>query len=297
MSQYFSIIETECDYAQWFKLSKELFHLEEDVLFGVVYVPPETSKYFIQEKLDAFYSEISSFSCGNKYTILLGDFNARSSNIPDVADMDKTIFDSIDVDISSIFCTGIHEYLCRNDMSLVRNSQDNVVNRLGRLLANFCRLSDFVILNGRSFSDKIGHLTCKDTSVIDYVISSCESLPLFNGFNVENFCPILSDVHCCLKFKLSSIKVDSNNQFGEPKDKIGKLNTDKMEDFLNNINMSVISELTQKLSNTDIPLDQSSINEIVATLETAITDSAKDTVGVNSSFPKNKCNKKRKLKK
>jgi len=53
-----------------------------------------------------------------------------------------------------------------------------------------------IILNGRSFSDKAGSFTCNDASVVDYVLSSVESLKLFSEFKISDFCPLLSDKHC-----------------------------------------------------------------------------------------------------
>jgi len=34
----FSEIKTDCEYIQWFKLSKDLFKTDEDVIFGAIYV-------------------------------------------------------------------------------------------------------------------------------------------------------------------------------------------------------------------------------------------------------------------
>ena len=44
LASYFTVIETDSEYVQWFKLSKVLFNTDQDVIFGAVYVPPESLK-------------------------------------------------------------------------------------------------------------------------------------------------------------------------------------------------------------------------------------------------------------
>ena len=45
--KYFSTIDSECEYVQWFKLSKRLFGSNEDIVFGGVYIPPVNSDYSV----------------------------------------------------------------------------------------------------------------------------------------------------------------------------------------------------------------------------------------------------------
>jgi hypothetical protein len=42
-----SMIETDSKYVLWFKISKNIFRLQQDVLFGIVYIPPENSLYCV----------------------------------------------------------------------------------------------------------------------------------------------------------------------------------------------------------------------------------------------------------
>ena len=39
-----SFIDTECEYVQWFKISKSVLHCNEDYVVGTVYIPPEITK-------------------------------------------------------------------------------------------------------------------------------------------------------------------------------------------------------------------------------------------------------------
>ena len=45
-SKHISEIETESDYVLWIELSKELFKLDENIILGAVYIPPECSNFF-----------------------------------------------------------------------------------------------------------------------------------------------------------------------------------------------------------------------------------------------------------
>jgi len=40
----FFFIDTECEYVQWFKISKSVLHCNEDYVVGTVYIPPENTK-------------------------------------------------------------------------------------------------------------------------------------------------------------------------------------------------------------------------------------------------------------
>ena len=48
LSSFVNIVESESKYILWFKLNTSLFHLPQDVLFGIAYVPPENSKFVLE---------------------------------------------------------------------------------------------------------------------------------------------------------------------------------------------------------------------------------------------------------
>ena len=60
--EHFEEIHTECEYVQWFKLPKKATDLDEDVIFGAIYMPPENSKYCDKRLCEMFYAEIDSFN-------------------------------------------------------------------------------------------------------------------------------------------------------------------------------------------------------------------------------------------
>ena len=76
-------------------------------------------------------------------------------------------------------------------------------NRVGLNLIDFCKHHAFIILNGRAFKDKaIGEFTCKDVSVVDDVLTAYKAIELLRKFQVIEFCPLLSDLHCALKVNI-----------------------------------------------------------------------------------------------
>ena len=66
----------------WFKVSRDVFNLDEDVIFGIVYVPPENTRYSSNAAFAEMEAEYLVFS--SNYNIsLLGNFNGRISNDDD----------------------------------------------------------------------------------------------------------------------------------------------------------------------------------------------------------------------
>ena len=66
----------------WFKIWKELPGLDEDVIVGIVYIPPE---YTVYSSIDAFSeieNEYLTLQRNYKYIVLNGYFNGRTANEP-----------------------------------------------------------------------------------------------------------------------------------------------------------------------------------------------------------------------
>jgi hypothetical protein len=81
--KYNNSLNTESSFVFWFKISKELLGLDEDVIFGIVYIPPE---YTVYSSIDAFSeieNEYLTLQRNYKYIVLNGDFNGRTANEPD----------------------------------------------------------------------------------------------------------------------------------------------------------------------------------------------------------------------
>ena len=64
LSQDIDLINSESQYVLWFKISKNVLQLNHDVLCGIVYIPPESSKYCIGDPFNELEQEYLNF-CGN----------------------------------------------------------------------------------------------------------------------------------------------------------------------------------------------------------------------------------------
>ena len=66
----------------------------------------------------------------------------------------------------------------------------------GKRLISLCKNIVMYILNGRCHNDKdLGKFTCKNASVVDYVICTDELFNRIADFYVDEFDPLLSDIH------------------------------------------------------------------------------------------------------
>ena len=129
---------------------------------------------------------------------MLGDFNARTSNLNDYNLNDDDFsgsftpfaFDTLGDSIKNLDRLGIQ---------LNRISKDSKTNNNGYKLINVCKDFDLHILNGRIGDDKkVGDFTCvsnNGNSVVDYIIMSSNLLPMASNFTVDIFDKCLSDKH------------------------------------------------------------------------------------------------------
>ena len=83
---------------------------------------------------------------------------------------------------------------------MLRNSEDKIKNKRGGELLDLCKVSDLLILNGRTAGDIFGKFTCHNwngSSVVDYFIVPYEFIDNVASFNVGEYIPWLSD-HCTI---------------------------------------------------------------------------------------------------
>ena len=74
LENYIEPLETESSYIIWFKVSSKLFNLNDDLIFGIVYIPPEGSSYLSTDAFDQVENEYRVLSQNYKYICLLVDF-------------------------------------------------------------------------------------------------------------------------------------------------------------------------------------------------------------------------------
>ena len=173
-------IDTTSDYILWLSLNKSLTNTEENVIIGVIYVPPTQSRFFNDEELTSLENEIT-FMCSNyKYVFITGDFNARTSHLNDFTQLDHFVSEMFEFDEDTENFFDKTNYLDRLNIPLQRASKDTKINNAGYWMIDICKNNNLFIINGRFGKDKgIGSATFCDKSVIDYTICTAESFDFF----------------------------------------------------------------------------------------------------------------------
>ena len=135
-----------------------------------------------------------------EHICLLGDLNSRSGNLDDV--LISNYHSDIGVEL--------------NDIQLPnRISKDLQTNTMGYELISYCKANQVAIVNGRLGDDKgVGNLTCKDASVVDYIIVSHSLFEYALNFKVHPFNELFSDCHnaISIEFKLESRARDATGE-------------------------------------------------------------------------------------
>ena len=292
---------TDSKYVMWFKCSEQLFKTDQPVFFGVVYIPPEYTKYSSEDAFSELQQEYLSFSNKSKYVCLLGDFNARTATDTDFVDLIKNRY--VD-DYITDFVDNFTNVLNDLKMPLNRISMDKSKNKFGNLLLNFCKGNSMFIVNGRVGNDKnIGRFTCRNASVVDYCITSPELLKLFFDFDILESSKLFSDVHAPLHILLS-VNLNNNDsnsntvrKTNPSKAKIKSGENEKVTDFQENIDEKKLHTFEQKLSRWQNEIgvtDQAIIDSLLEDLGNIFTGSAKKTFGtfncknIESKINKNK---------
>ena len=102
----------------WFKLN--------NIFFCALYIPPENSAYFDEDIFSHIYEDVLHFQEKDYCFIMVGDFNARTSNKPDFVDDSGNKYINIGQLNNTIEITQ-------------RNNFDGEVNKHGNKLIDFCR--------------------------------------------------------------------------------------------------------------------------------------------------------------
>lgn len=109
------------------------------------------------------------------------------------------------------------------------------------------------IANSRVGLDRgIGKRTCKNKSVIDYFISSSSLFPFIQEFDINDFNPILSDIHNSIHISLKAClqKQNTKHTTATQQTKSVKWNDNKRDDFVNMVH-NQHNELTSILGDLE----------------------------------------------
>ena len=174
-------LQTDSNFCIFLKFDKCLFNSIKDMLICFTYLPPDNSPAYRDENLkgiDLLEHYISQLEL-NPLTVdimIMGDLNARTGNEKDFIDIVQHV-PELD-EYNDVWYAGIPD----------RTSCDNVVNRSGIKLLEFCKMFGICIVNGRSGNDKgVGNFTfvnSNGSSVIDYMLISNDCLDRLANFSI-----------------------------------------------------------------------------------------------------------------
>lgn len=299
LSKFLNLINSESEFVQWVEICKNISNLNERILLGCIYIPPEYTRYSTDESFIEIEDELIKFSGKTKNIALIGDFNARTSTLLDYIILDENLLEILDVDDFYENNENIFSYLqfVDKNISLERYSKDiGRVNKYGTMLLELCKRSGIFICNGRIFADKnIGHTTCKDSSLVDYLIMSPCLFNIVSDFVIDDFNPMFSDVHNRLSFSFSfpsgNILEKSQHTTNSTCNTYVRWDNRKADDFiqvLSNDTGNSLQQLNDVLNSVDIDtITSESVNKIVNNIGHVLLETADTVFGKPKKTPYN----------
>lgn len=300
LCKFITIINTASDYTLWFKINKSLTGY--DLLFCNVYIPPENSHYSSVNMFDVIEEEFVSIH-QDEITCLLGDFNARTKNLTDLADIDVDQLESLNIP-DYVKCKMAEEKILDDlGFSLQRVSQDPSVNNYGLRLVELCKNLGLYFLNGRVDTDEgIGKFTCDERSVVDYIISAPKLFPHIDHFSVQPFDGNYSDKHNALLLFLRVLNPVLLKTSEEVVDKStkntshlsAKWSSDKSDDFKHNLDHTKVNEIQDTLTDllAESDSNQADIDTVVSSIGSVFTECATE-IGIMKNVNSKKSQKRK----
>ncbi|CAG2225518.1 C1QL [Mytilus edulis] len=267
-------------------------------LFGCIYIPPENSKYSSEEAFTEIEEELLFFSHDINNIALVSDFNSRTGHMSDIVEIDENLFDMLDIVNASEIMN--ENTLCVNNfikkgIPLERYSEDKIiVNNYGRKLIELCKRCSLCFANGRLHQDKfIGKNTCKDASLVDYLILSPDMFDLVMEFEIFDFDPTLSDVHNQMHFSLCITHKNYTDQQNKKNNTYVRWNTNKAHEFTQVLSddtdaLNLIKHTLENFQTESVtPLQ---VNDLISELGNVLLDTASTAFGPAGKQPRNDIN-------
>ena len=165
---------------------------------------------------------------------------------------------------------------------ITRKSQCTKVNKTGTKLLEICKLNNLLILNGRLGKDStIGKFTFRNTSVIDYTISTPQILHQFKEFEIIELDGLYSDGRCLQSMSLQishkSKQTAKIDQEGKDNCRLPKWKSIKEQEFVNNLNDTKLAEITNMLNNCPNDNIKPYLNDVSDRISKLFIESAKTT--------------------
>ena len=247
------------------ELNKIFFGFNDNLYIIAPYIKPSTSSRNVitcdSDAFDVVTDKLADLSPKGDVLIVC-DLNARTGSLEEYTN----ITDNDETDFVTDRSITPHDLLSLG-LSIDRTSQDTTVNEYGLKLVNLCKMSDLIILNGRTGDDKdIGNLTyCskRGKSVNDYAICSKDVISMVKNFFIHNFTAFSDhaliglELHCTI----GNIDNDLNGcDSHETFDVKMKWKNDKRDNYTNSLNESSNIFLLENISRS---LDDDNLNESI----------------------------------
>lgn len=282
-TSFIRILKNDSKLVLWFTISKEILPIQEDLICGVVYIPPIGSKYANPDPYLEIQNEFDKFCLNSRYVLLFGDYNSRTGNMVDFIECDKFISDLLGDASFQAEREEIFQNFEKANLPLQRNNADSSTNAYGYQLVDFCKNNNIFVLNGR-FDSSNPRLTCKNSSVVDYVLSTAHNFELITFFKIHEFDSLYSDAHCPISFNLAftnrnDLRYKEIPNTNDPKVRLW--NIDKKDDFCKNLNYGEVLKISTALdlmaTSYDVTLEN--VNTIVTQIESIFLSASEATFG------------------
>lgn len=260
----------------WLKVKQP--YVGKETAFCLTYIPPENSRYTdptIFERIEECATEYLGDN-ENSELCVLGDLNARTGVLSDIAEADT---ETGQIDVVSMYDE-------QETPPQERNSQDKEVNNYGERLIQMCVTLGLYIANGRSGTDTEGKTTCKNASVVDYILATPRLLKQISYFDVQPYDPMLSDIHCPVSATFvftgkdtADQRVLTENESYEKEPRKPKWKTEHKDEFIDLISLEKIDEIKTKIEalKTSPAIQKGDINAVVSDVSTLLRSAAEKT--------------------
>ena len=288
----------------------------EPFVLSLVYVSPENSPYSSRQTFIDIENDICNKIIAEPNILILGDFNAYTSNKCDLNIID-------DNDNDSNFPDPESNTSLLNEIKLPIQRKSNCkqkINNYGNCLLDLVKNLNMIICNGR-FGQLSECVTTPSQSVIDYCIGSPLVLKHILNFKVLDFSEIISDVHSGLEILISTtslmcyrktiplieptlattagvIELEGSDYWQLEENEARKWEHDKADEFVKNIRIPDIERIHDLLfeqPGTE-PHAEESIEKACTCIRTLFNDTGILTFGRKNKMKNIKCKPQRQKK-
>ena len=247
--KYFSLVENVSEYVLWMSICKDFTKTDENSILGVIYIPPENSRFLTEEQFTILENEISEKCINNKYVYLTGDTNSRVGSMSDYVPSDPHLDNIFDIDYDIRSTLDKHKILESLSVNPKRKAQDNKTNTNGFKLLDICKNNNLFFLNGRMFLDKnMDSFTFRGKSTSDYVMASADCFTEIAHFEIIETDRLFSDGHSLLSWHVRICKESLNPSENQIIQIRPNWVPNMHVDFYNNLNQEKIHNISSQLN-------------------------------------------------